>query len=184
MVQCETRHESIDPKRRKNARYYEGDTSGLNQEHFQAPKACTTFPIWDRAVFTLSPLSRSLLPSQRYSNFQPDSANGVPKERHTAYIHGPPNSTSSGGGLRCQNCPKQAGIRGVLWRITYFFFFWISVSRFRAFMISTNSYKSLLSILLHIYSYNSQSPYLVTPAKGNGAVGLAGPMDSLAWMVA
>jgi len=51
-------------------------------------------------------------------------------------------------------------------------------------MISTNSYKSSLSILLHIYSYNSQSPYLVTPAKGNGAVGLAGPMDSLAWMVA
>jgi hypothetical protein len=43
MVQCETRHESIDPKRRKNARYYEGDTSGLNQEQFRLPRLARHF---------------------------------------------------------------------------------------------------------------------------------------------
>jgi hypothetical protein len=127
----------------------------------QAPKACTTFNILDRAVFTLFSPSTSLLPSQR-SNFQPDSANGVPKERHTAYIHGPPNSISSGGGLRCQNT-RTKRVLGVFYGVSHIFR--ISVSRLRAFMNSTNSYKSLLSILLHRYSYNSQSPYLVNPSE-------------------
>jgi hypothetical protein len=163
MVQCETKHESIDPKRRRNAPYYEGDASGPNQEQFRLPRLARHSLFWIEQFSPYLSPSTSLLPSQRCSNFQPDSANGVPKERHMAYIHGPPNSTSSGGGTALSKLPRSKRVLGgVLWRITYF---WISVSRLRAFMISTNSYKSLLSLLLHSYSYNSQSPYLVKPQR-------------------
>jgi hypothetical protein len=41
-------------------------------------------------------------------------------------------------------------------------------------VVSIKSHKSSTFSLLHSYSYNSESPYLVTPAKGNGAVGLDG----------
>jgi hypothetical protein len=49
-------------------------------------------------------------------------------------------------------------------------------------MVSTNSHKSSAFSMLHSYSYNSESPYLVNPAKGNGAVGLVCWLDSSTWL--
>jgi hypothetical protein len=161
MVQCETRHESIDPKRRKNARYYEGDTSGLNQEQFRLPRLARHFlfgieqfspyllsqdPFFLHSVIRISNLTRR-------TEYQKRGIRRIFMD-HRILLH-----------LEGDCVVKTARSKRVLGVFSgashIFFFFWISVSRFRAFMILTNSYKSLLSILLHIYSYNSQSPYLV-----------------------
>lgn len=127
----------------------------------QAPKACTTFTILDRAVFTLfSPSTSLLLHSVRISNltrrteYQKRGIRRIFMD-HRILFH-------LEGGLRCQNT-RTKRVLGVFYGVSHIFR--ISVSRLRAFMNSTNSYKSLLSILLHRYSYNSQSPYLVNPSE-------------------
>jgi hypothetical protein len=148
MVQCETRHESIDPKRRKNARYYEGDTSGPIQEQFRLPRLARHF------LFGIEQFSPYLLPQQpfflhsviRISNLTRRTEyqkRGIRRifMHHRILLHLE--------GDCVVKTARSKRVLGVFSGVSHNFF-WISVSRFRALMISTNSYKSLLSILLHI----------------------------------
>lgn len=149
------------------------------KREFWLPGACTTFTIlWVEGldISTPHPPSTTLLPSQRCFEFQPDSANGVPKERHTAYSWTmdieilPPRAWE---GICAVKTVRSKRDWGVLWRIIYF---GNRVSRCELSWFLTNS-TNLCFSQLHSSPTILKVHILVNTAKGKGVVGWLVELD-------